>query len=387
MKQSTEEGIARQGNINERNVEAEASMQLGIRRSSRLDPSECDEEQKHPETEMEVMPNISEVEEQINLQERSAAVPIQEGFENSNQKLPRCIQKLLIGILNVNTLTAYKLEEIMKMYIIQDFDIIALVDTRITKIEENAYNAIIRKCQRRGDYHKYFDLKEHNEGPGAKKVGGMLFLMSSRCGAMVSTFELGDGLGVYSEVTHKVGSIILTTSATYWPSKRTGRSGEGSLDMQVRKYMDKFKLNYNEPLDYIRMECASRIEKANRLGHAYLIMGDMNQPWESRDGNEECIKDWAIQNNMTSSRQSSNTYLHRNTRDANMHKRTGGSELDHILTNEISMYMQYREGFDDAHAHDNLSDHMMQIIMLNIPMMPRIKRAKEKKKQNEIIDM
>jgi hypothetical protein len=252
----------------------------------------------------------------------------------------------------------------MKMYIIQDFDIIALVDTRITKREENAYNPIIRKCQRRGDYHKYFDLKEHNEGPGAKKVGGMLFLMSSRCGVMVSTFELGEGLGVYSEVTHKVGSIILTTSATYWPSKRTERSGEGSLDMQVRKYIDKCRLNYNEPLDYIRMECASRIDRANRLGHAYLIMGDMNQPWESRDGREECIKDWAIQNNLFSSRQSSNTYLHRFTRYANMHKRTGGSELDHVLTNEISMYMQYREGYDDDHARDRLSDHMMQIIML-----------------------
>ena len=64
----------------------------------------------------------------------------------SNQKIPRCVQKLLIGILNINTLTAYKLEEVMKMYIIQDFDIIALVDTRITKREEIAYNAIIRRC-------------------------------------------------------------------------------------------------------------------------------------------------------------------------------------------------------------------------------------------------
>jgi hypothetical protein len=51
------------------------------------------------------------------------------------------------------------------------------------------------------------------------------------------------------------------------------------------------------------------------------------------------------------------------------------------------MYMQYREGFDDDHAHDNLSDHMMQIIMLNIPLMPRIKRAKEKKKQNDVVDI
>jgi hypothetical protein len=135
------------------------------------------------------------------------------------------------------------------------------------------------------------------------------------------------------------------------------------------------------------MECASRIDRANRLGHAYLIMVDTNQPWESRDGREECIKDWAIQNNLFSSRQSSNTYLHRFTRYANMHKRTGSSELDHVLTNEMSMYMQYREGFDDDHAHDRLSDHMMQIIMLNVPLMPRIKRAKERKNKNEIVDI
>ena len=150
--------------------------------------------------------------------------------------------------------------------------------------------------------------------------------------------------------------------------------------MQVRKYIDKCRLNYNEPLDYIKIECAARIENANRLGHAYLIMGDMNQPWESRDGKEECIKDWADINNLASSRQSKNTYKFRCTRYSNMHKRTGGSELDHVLTNEISMFMQDREGFDDDHAHDNLSDHMMQIVMLNIPRMPRIKRAKEKKK-------
>ena len=219
MKQSTEEGIARQEKINEKNIEDEACLQFGIRSSARLNPTESNEDEKISEIRIKEKEYSEDSIYHIDQEDSSSVLSPLEEYVDSKQKIPKCVQKLLIGILNINTLTAYKLEEVMKMYIIQDFDIIALVDTRITKREENAYNAIIRRCQRSGDYHKYFDLKDHNEGPGAKKVGGMLFLMSSRCGVMVNTFELGEGLEVYSEVTHKVGAILLTTSATYWPSK------------------------------------------------------------------------------------------------------------------------------------------------------------------------
>jgi hypothetical protein len=47
-------------------------MQLGIRRSSKLDPYAWSEDEKKPETEMEAMQNISEDAERINLQESSA---------------------------------------------------------------------------------------------------------------------------------------------------------------------------------------------------------------------------------------------------------------------------------------------------------------------------
>ena len=133
--------------------------------------------------------------------------------------MPHCVQRMLIGVWNINTLAAGKLNVIMEIFVNQEYDIIALVDTRITKKEENAISVTIMKYQRRGDYHKFFDIKENVEGPGAKKVGEMLFIMSSRCGVMVNTYEVGEGLGVYSEVTHKVGALTLTTSATYWPSK------------------------------------------------------------------------------------------------------------------------------------------------------------------------
>ena len=143
----TEEGISRQEKINERDVESEACIELGIRSSIRLNPAERREQEKS--SEIEVQDNASSVEvADLTIQENlSEVLPLKEGSEKSNQIMPRCVQKLLIGILNINTLTAYKLEEVMKMYVIQNFDIIALVDTRITKREENAYNAIIEDAK------------------------------------------------------------------------------------------------------------------------------------------------------------------------------------------------------------------------------------------------
>jgi len=105
--------------------------------------------------------------------------------------------------------------------------------------------------------------------------------MSSRCGTLVNTYEVGEGIGVYSEVTHKVGALMLTTGATYWPSKKNGKGGESSLITQVQNYMTKTNLQA-EPLEYITNECARRVQRANELGHAYIIMGDMNQSWEKR---------------------------------------------------------------------------------------------------------
>ena len=199
--------------------------------------------------------------------------------------------------------------------------------------------------------------------------------------------ELGEGIGVYSEVTHKIGALMLTTSATYWPNKKAGRSGEASLNNQIKKYLDGKKIMSNEPVEFIKMECSERIKRSERLGHAYIIMGDMNQSWENSNGSEEGIKGWAKENNLTSSRQSGDSYGKRNTRYANIHKRKGGTEIDHVLTNEILIPLQDKEGYDDDHAHDRLSDHMMQIIMINVPLMPRLKRAKKKKKAREVIDV
>ena len=71
----------------------------------------------------------------------------------------------------------------------------------------------------------------------------------------------------------------------------------------------------------------------------------------------------------------------------NVHKREGGTEIDHILTNDKLINLQEKDGYDDNHEHDMLSDHIMQMILINIPLMPRIRRPKEKKKIREIIDI
>jgi hypothetical protein len=351
-----------------RDIENEVRMIRGIRSSKRLQSIDATEE----------LPAEREEEHFTDCDEE---------IEISRQVMPKCVQKFLIGVLNINTLTNAKLMIIMQIYVKAEYDIIALVDTRVTRRDENTFNVIIRKYQRKGDYHKYFDIKENIDGPGTKKVGGMLFLMSSRCGILTNTYETGEGIGVYSEVTHKVGALTMTTGATYWPSKKAGKGGEVSLDGQIRKYLKKKNYDSMEPIDFVRTECSERIRRANRLGHAFIIMGDMNLPWEGKSKDSECIKDWARLNDLTSSRQSGDGYGYRHTRYANVHKRRGGTEIDHVLTNDQLIMLQDKEGYEENHSYDMLSDHIMQLILINVPLMPRIKRAKEKLAIREIIDI
>ena len=46
------------------------------------------------------------------------------------------MQEIRIGILNVNTLTASKMKRIMEIYVDEEYDIIWLVDTRLTTSEK-----------------------------------------------------------------------------------------------------------------------------------------------------------------------------------------------------------------------------------------------------------
>jgi hypothetical protein len=163
--------------------------------------------------------------------------------------------------------------------------------------------------------------------------------------------------------------------------------GESSLKMQVNKYLSSKKLDNEDPLEFIKDECSKRVKRAEGLGHAYIIMGDLNQSWERKEKSDSSIKDWAKENNLTSSRQSGEIYGYRHTRYVNVHKREGGTEIDHILTNYKLINLQEKDGYDDNHEHDMLSDHIMQMILINIPLMPRIRRPKEKKKIREIIDI
>ena len=57
------------------------------------------------------------------------------------------------------------------------------------------------------------------------------------------------------------------------------------------------------------------------------------------------------------------------------------------MTNDILINLQEKDGFDDNHEHDMISDHMMQLVLINVPLMPRIKMAKEAKKIREVIDI
>ena len=113
----------------------------------------------------------------------------------------------------------------------------------------------------------------------------------------------------------------------------------------------------------------------------------MNLSWESKKNGDDCIREWAKENDLTSSRQSGERYGYRHTRYANIHKKEGGTEIDHVLTNDALIRLQDKEGYEDNNSYNRLSDHVMQMIMINVPLMPRIKIAKYKLKPREIIDV
>ena len=70
-----------------------------------------------------------------------------------------------------------------------------------------------------------------------------------------------------------------------------------------------------------------------------------------------------------------------------MNKRTGGTELDHILTNWRAIPLQYQDGYDDRVENNMLSDHILQRVILHIPQMERHKHRKQKKRIRETIDI
>ena len=194
-KQRSEEGIARQMALDEKAIESEERMVRGTRCSLRLNPMIHEYEMENEASKGDNSRGVTEDNyEKINNTDINEASSKQKELlynletcnTTSKQQMPKCVQQFQVGILNINVLTVEKLEKILIMYVKEDYDIIALVDTRVTKREENAFTTIIRKYQRRGDYHKYFDIKENQTNPGSKKVGGMLFLMYSRCGVMVN---------------------------------------------------------------------------------------------------------------------------------------------------------------------------------------------------------
>ena len=210
--------------------------------------------------------------------------------------------------------------------------------------------------------------------------------MSSRCGKLEQSYELGEGIGAYSEVTHTVGNTRLTTGAAYWPNKTSRNEGEGSLWRQAKNYMIKNNIDDEEPLDYIKEACKNRIINANKLGQALIIMGDLNEPWDDRD-NDSGVRTWASINGLVSSRQSEENYGFRVTRYANVNKRIGGTELDHILTNWRAIPLQYQDGYDDRVENNLLSDHILQRVILHIPQMERKKHRKKPKRIRETIDI
>jgi len=61
----------------------------------------------------------------------------------------------------------------------------------------------------------------------------------------------------------------------------------------------KNNIEEEEPLDYIKETCKNRVTKANKLGHAMIIMGDLSKLWEDRE-NVGGVRTWASVNGLVS---------------------------------------------------------------------------------------
>ena len=96
----------RQQLITEREIIAETRIIGGTRHSERIYPSKA---------EIEVEMANECVTQQSNEDIHECVSEMEE--EKIDQKMPRCVQRFLIGVWNINTLTEYKLNVIMTMFV------------------------------------------------------------------------------------------------------------------------------------------------------------------------------------------------------------------------------------------------------------------------------
>ena len=215
-------------------------------------------------------------------------------------------------------------------------------------------------------------------------AGGFLILQSARLGKRCQHYEEGNDAGIYFSNTYRCGSEVITLACTYWPydKKEEVPDGVGTLRSRIKHHQISIKSNIS-PKEFLMAACAKGVAKAEKLGHGFILMGDLNQPLEMNysRGMEKGIQHWMDAHHLTHAGKHMGlpripTFYKR------MNTQEGGKELDHILINDkIKLIVRgaYVGGSEQWNA-GGLSDNLPLAIDIEEPTAGNRVRAKRRKK-------
>ena len=133
-------------------------------------------------------------------------------------------------------------------------------------------------------------------------AGGFLILQSARLCKRFQYYEEGTDAGIYFSNTFRCGKEVITLATTYWPydKKEEVPDGVGTLHTRIKQHQTSIKSNVSSK-EFIMTVCAKGAEKAERLGHGFIFMGDLNQPlgMTYNNGTEKGIEHWMTASQLT----------------------------------------------------------------------------------------
>jgi hypothetical protein len=280
--------------------------------------------------------------------------------------------------VQINSLNYDKLCEIIPLWKKEKYDYHAITDTRCTNKEVVHLKRLLRQLNP-GDAYWFSGVTEQ------KMAGGFLILQSARLGKRCQTYEEGTDSGIYFSNTYRCGKEVITLATTYWPydKKEEVPDGVGTLRSRIKQHQMSIKSNVS-PKEFIMAVCAKGATKAEKLGHGFILMGDLNQPLEmaySR-GIEKGIEHWMTASYLTHA--GKHMGLPRiYTFYKKMNTQEGGKELDHLLVNErvkVILRGAYVGGSPQWNS-GGLSDHLPLAIDIEEPVAGARTRAKRRKKK------
>ena len=174
-----------------------------------------------------------------------------------------------IATWNCNHLTNLKLEGILEQLRKHDWDILHLVDTRLTKSAARYLLKSFRNLMLDG---MKWCITEPLATGANTAVGGSIVLYTTKL-QLFRTQELMEG-GSLVEHRYRVGQQLLYHYACYWPCQTTAEQG------MLKILQDKLEDN---PIDIIKAQMEVGIRTARQHGASILLTGDFNTDTNKED--------------------------------------------------------------------------------------------------------